>query len=117
MDNQIQILTIPLHQIADEAIKNAQIRSVNLNMPSSQILKKQLQDEGQKVPIIVRKLRENETTDSGAIYGILDGHHRVAILRELCGEEVEAELVESENEVTDLIKAATPNFSHKSLES
>lgn len=107
-------LELPLRKISDSAIKVSQIRAVDKNSTHYTALVKQIKIDGQKIPIMIRRLRAQEITEEYE-YGILDGHHRFAALQELGKEKILAEVVESENEITDLIKSTAPNLTHNSL--
>jgi ParB/RepB/Spo0J family partition protein len=110
-----EVKTINLTEIDSNAITKANLREVTED-DKFDLLCEQINSEGQRNPIVVRELREEESTQPEAKYGILDGHHRYQALQSLNFETINAVIVESDNDTDDLIKAATYNLSQKNLE-
>lgn len=110
------IVEIALGEIDPEAIAIANLRAVNEKSDHFMALLKQIELVDQKEPILVRKLHDDEKKKEGATYGILDGHHRYAVFMALQKEKIQAIIIESENEISDLMQAAGANLSHESLE-
>lgn len=110
-----QIKTIKLTEIDPTAITTANLREVTED-DKFKFLCDQIKNEGQRNPIVIRKLRKNESTQPETKYGILDGHHRYSALLSLNFETANCIEVESDNDTEDLIKAAAYNLSHKNLE-
>lgn len=110
---------IALAEIDPSAIEITNLREISFDSEHFKELCKQLDDKdiGQREPIIIRKLREGEQGKEGTNYGILDGHHRYAAFKKLEKEKIRAEIIESKDEITDLIRVFGVNLSHKSLES
>lgn len=60
-----------------------------------QILKNAIESDGQKYPIVIRRLTSDEmavSTKRGAEYGIIDGHHRFEIAKSQGKSEILAEI-------------------------
>lgn len=112
----MDIVKLALGEIDPEAIAIANLRTVNEESEHFTALLKQIELVDQKEPILVRKLRDGEKKKEGAVYGVLDGHHRYAVFVALQKERIQAIIVESENEISDLMQAAGANLSHESLE-
>ena len=115
--NQAQIQAINLTEIDPNAITAANLREVVQNDDKFKFLCEQIEDDGQLSPIVIRKLREDESTDPNAKYGIIDGHHRFFALKLLQCETVNALEIVTEDELNDLYNAASYNLNHKELES
>lgn len=77
-------------------------------------LKKAIEKDGQNQPIIVRKLTDEEKKNArkNAIYGIIDGHHRFAIAKDLKKEKILAVVDNGASSgVRDIILAMRFNLS------
>lgn len=76
------------------------IRPINKNSSAYQKLKFAIEQDEQRNPITVRKLTDDEKARAteGAIYGIIDGHHRFAVALELGEEEILAGIDERSND-------------------
>lgn len=116
MENlETNITSILLTEIDPDAIEITNIRKVDETSTNFQTLKTHIKTYGQREPILVRRYRDNERHAEGTIYGIVDGHHRFAVTKSLNQTEIKAEIIETKNELDDLIRAAGANFTHKSL--
>ena len=73
-----KVVSILLNQIDGTVIPP--IREVDKKSTAYKKLSHAIQKDGQLHPITVRKLTEDERKDTGAEYGIIDGHHRFAIV-------------------------------------
>lgn len=94
-ENNVQSRNISLQEIDEKVIEN--IREVNPNSTEYQKLKYALEKDGQIHPITVRALTEDEKSvaeNKSAVYGIIDGHHRFSIAKELKQETILATEVE-----------------------
>ena len=80
---------IPLKEIDHAVIKGIRILHKRNNADYLQ-LKKAIEKDGQNQPIIIRKLTDEEKKNArkNAIYGIIDGHHRFAIAKDLKKEKI-----------------------------
>ena len=97
---------IKLNEIDDNIIPG--IRKVNRDKESYKLLENAIAKDGQRNPIIIRKLTEEEKIKAkkGAEYGIIDGHHRYQIAREKNQESILAEIDEEEaSPIRDVILA------------
>lgn len=79
MDNDSSVRAINLNEIDFDVIPK--IRPVNDKTEEYRILENAINADGQRNPITIRLLTEAEKNKahSGAIYGIIDGHHRFHI--------------------------------------
>lgn len=103
---------IPLKQISDKSIPT--IRPVRRkNSADYSQLKKGIEQDGQNQPIVLRKLTDEEKKNTkNAVYGIIDGHHRFAIAKELKQKEILAVIDTAEpSNVHDTIVAMRFNLS------
>ena len=115
MNSDTKIVDIRLTEIDPDAIEITNIRNVDETSTNFKTLKTHISNYGQREPILVRKFRDNETHADGTTYGIVDGHHRFAVIKSLDKAEIKAEVIETKSELDDLIRAAGANFTHKSL--
>ena len=86
---------ISLNEIDENIISN--IRDVNEHSDSFRILTNSIRADHQRHPITLRKLTEDELhrAKSGAIYGIIDGHHRFRVALKLNQTHISAIVVNS----------------------
>ena len=79
MSKNLGVKKVRLGEIDDQAIPK--IRSVDEASEAYRILENAINKDGQRNPITVRPLTEEEKGKAreGAIYGIIDGHHRFHI--------------------------------------
>ena len=86
---------IQISEIDPDIIKL--IRPLDTNSTEYKILKAAIEKDGQRHPITLRKLTEDELqrAKTGAIYGIIDGHHRFHIAKELTEPTIIAEIDQS----------------------
>lgn len=114
-ENNVNSKNIPLQEIDEKVIEN--IREVNPNSTEYKKLKYALEKDGQIHPITVRILTEDERNaaeNKSAVYGIIDGHHRFSIAKELNQETIlatEVERSELEQEYHDKVLAYRLNES------
>ena len=114
-ENNVNSKNIPLQEIDEKVIEN--IREVNPNSTEYKKLKYALEKDGQIHPITVRILTEDERNaaeNKSAVYGIIDGHHKFSIAKELNQETIlatEVERSESEQEYHDKVLAYRLNES------
>ena len=104
---------IPLKEIAHAVIKGIRILHKRNNADYLQ-LKKAIEKDGQNQPIIIRKLTDEEKKNArkNAIYGIIDGHHRFAIAKDLKKEKILAVVDNgASSAVRDAILAMRSNLS------
>ena len=87
--NKEKTQEIPLKDIDHVVIKGIRILHKRNNADYLQ-LKKAIEKDGQNQPIIIRKLTDEEKKNArkNAIYGIIDGHHRFAIAKDLKKEKI-----------------------------
>ena len=84
-----KVQPIPVKQISAKSIPT--IRSVHRKNRADYLqLQKAIEQDGQNQPIIVRKLTDEEKKNEkkNVIYGIIDGHHRFQIAKDLNQEEI-----------------------------
>lgn len=114
-ENNVNSKNIPLQEIDEKVIEN--IREVNPNSTEYKKLKYALEKDGQIHPITVRILTEDERNaaeNKSAVYGIIDGHHRFSIAKELHQETIlatEVERTELDQEYHDKVLAYRLNES------
>lgn len=84
---------IELSQIDENVIKK--VREVNEYSENYSILRNTIIEDEQRYPITLRKLTEAEQVRAkpGAIYGIIDGHHRYRIASKSKKEEILADVL------------------------
>ena len=85
---------IPIDKIDDSII--TLIREIKKDDESFKLLESAIKKDGQRHPITIRKLTDKEKADSNAEYGIIDGHHRFQIAKNLDHSEISAEIDEVE---------------------
>lgn len=90
MNEKEGLLEIRLEEIDAAIIK--QIRPVNKESSEYRKLKTAIEKDGQRHPITVRVLSEEEKSVEGAKYGIIDGHHRYEIAKELSRKTILADI-------------------------
>ena len=97
---------IPLEQISDKSIPT--IRPVHRKNSVDYLqLKKGIEQDGQRQPIVLRKLTDDEkkiSKNAVAVYGIIDGHHRFAIAKDL-----------KQKEILAVIDIAEPSNAHDTI--
>ena len=99
---------IQLDKIDDSII--TAIREIKKDDESFKLLESAIKKDGQRHPITIRKLTDDEKTKSNAEYGIIDGHHRFQIAKNLGHSEISAEIDSEEaSPVRDLILALQLN--------
>lgn len=78
-----QVKEVELKLIDPKAIPL--VRAMSANNEGYTQLKKSIEKDGQKQPIIIRKLtaEERKNLPERVVYGIIDGHHRFAIAQKL----------------------------------
>ena len=83
---------IPLDKIDDSVI--TAIRNIKKDDETYKLLESAIKKDGQRHPITVRKLtgEEKEKSNSNAEYGIIDGHHRFSVAKNLGNTEISAEI-------------------------
>ena len=110
MNRKEKVFEIRLEEIDTTIIK--QIRPVDKESSEYKKLKTAIEKDGQRHPITVRALSDEEKEKTGAKYGIIDGHHRYEIAKEMSREIILAEIdsVESSPE-RDMILAYRLNES------
>lgn len=74
-----QVRYISVNEIDEDIIPK--IREVNTHSDAFKILANSIKEDSQRHPITLRLLTVAEKTLSGAVYGIIDGHHRYRIAR------------------------------------
>lgn len=84
---------IELSQIDENVIKK--VREVNEHSENYSILRNTIIEDDQRYPITLRKLTEAEQVRAkpGAIYGIIDGHHRYRIASKSKREDILADVL------------------------
>lgn len=103
---EIKSKMIELVKIDDNVIPA--IREVNRDTESYKLLENAIKKDGQRNPIIIRKLTEEEKSKvkEGVEYGIIDGHHRYQIALENNQESIHAEIDEEKpSRIRDIILA------------
>lgn len=91
---------IPLDKIDDSVI--TAIRNIKKDDETYKLLENAIKKDGQRHPITVRKLTDEEkakakeNSNPNAEYGIIDGHHRFAVAKNLDNTEISAEIDEVE---------------------
>ena len=91
---------IPLDKIDDSVI--TAIRNIKKDDETYKLLESAIKKNGQRHPITVRKLTDEEkakakeNSNPNAEYGIIDGHHRFAVAKNLDNTEISAEIDEVE---------------------
>lgn len=101
---------IDLDKIDDSII--TAIRNIKKDDKTYELLESAIKKDGQRHPITVRKLTEEEKSkfNSNAEYGIIDGHHRFSVAKNLGNTEISAEIDEVEaSPVRDLSLALQLN--------
>ena len=114
-----QVVSILLNKIDDTVIPP--IREVDRESVAYKKLSYAIQENGQLHPITVRKLTEDERKDTGAEYGIIDGHHRFSIAGDKNEPSILATVVddppEEERKYRDTVMAYRMNESSKQMTS
>ena len=114
-----QVVSILLNKIDDTVIPP--IREVDKKSVAYKKLFYAIQENGQLHPITVRKLTENERKDTDAEYGIIDGHHRFAIVGDKNESSILATVVdtppEEDRKYRDTVMAYRMNESSKQMTS
>lgn len=97
------------------------IRKVDKESVAYKKLSYAIQENGQLHPITVRKLTEEERKNTGAEYGIIDGHHRFAIVEGNNESSILATVVDTPSEedrkYRDTVMAYRMNESSKQMTS
>ena len=114
-----KVVSILLNQIDGTVIPP--IREVDKKSTAYKKLSHAIQKDGQLHPITVRKLTEDERKDTGAEYGIIDGHHRFAIVEGNNESSILATVVDTPSEedrkYRDTVMAYRMNESSKQMTS
>ena len=107
MDKNLAVKNILLDEIDDQVLHK--IRSVDEASEAYRILENAINKDGQRNPITLRFLTEEEKSKArkGAIYGIIDGHHRFHIARKFNRKTI---LVEVDDTPSDPIRDTTLAF-------
>lgn len=103
---EIKSKMIEIVKIDDNVIPA--IREVNRDTENYKLLENAIKKDGQRNPIIIRKLTEEEKAKvkEGVEYGIIDGHHRYQIALENHQESILAEIDEEKpSRIRDIILA------------
>ena len=89
---------ISLYQIDENVIKK--VREVNEHSENYAILWNAIIEDEQRHPITLRKLTEEERhrAKPGAIYGIIDGHHRYRVALKSKKEDILADIIPKDHE-------------------
>ena len=118
-DTKFQAFPILLDKIDETVIPP--IREVDKESIAYKKLSYAIQENGQLHPITVRKLTEDERQDTEAEYGIIDGHHRFAIVKNNNERSILATVVdtppEEERKYRDTVMAYRMNESSKQMTS
>lgn len=114
-----QVVSIELDKIDETVIPK--IRDVDKGSIAYKKLSYAIQENGQLHPITVRKLTEAERKNTDAEYGIIDGHHRFAIVKDNNGSNILATVIDSSSEedrkYCDTVMAYRMNESTKQMTS
>ena len=109
-------LRVKLTEIDSEIISN--IRKLKKKSRAYKILEHAIKQDGQLHPILIRQLTDTEkqTAKEGAMYGIIDGHHRYQIALENNQESILAEIdTGSPSDYRDMELALRLNVSNISM--
>lgn len=109
-------LMVKMTEIDSEVISN--IRKLKKKSRAYKILKHAIKQDGQLNPILIRQLTDTEkqTAKEGAVYGIIDGHHRYQIALENNQESILAEIdTGSPSDYRDMELALRLNVSNISM--
>ena len=106
-------LMVKMTEIDSEVISN--IRKLKKKSRAYKILEHAIKQDGQLNPILIRQLTDTEkqTAKEGAMYGIIDGHHRYQIALENNQEAILAEIDENpQSDYRDMELALRLNVSN-----
>lgn len=109
-------LMVKMTEIDSEVISN--IRKLKKKSRAYKILEHAIKQDGQLNPILIRQLTDTEkqTAKEGAMYGIIDGHHRYQIALENNQESILAEIDENpQSDYRDMELALRLNVSNISM--
>ena len=109
-------LMVKMTEIDSEVISN--IRKLKKKSRAYKILEYAIKQDGQLNPILIRQLTDTEkqTAKEGAMYGIIDGHHRYQIALENNQESILAEIDENpQSDYRDMELALRLNVSNISM--
>ena len=109
-------LMVKMTEIDSEVISN--IRKLKKKSRAYKILEYAIKQDGQLNPILIRQLTDTEkqTAKEGAVYGIIDGHHRYQIALENNQESILAEIDENpQSDYRDMELALRLNVSNISM--
>ena len=114
-----QVISIELNKIDETVIPP--IREVDKESIAYKKLSYAIQENGQLHPITVRRLTEDERKDTDAEYGIIDGHHRFAIVADKHESSILATVIdtppEEDRKYQDTVMAYRMNESSKQMTS
>ena len=106
-------LMVKMTEIDSEVISN--IRKLKKKSRAYKILEHSIKQDGQLNPILIRQLTDTEkqSAKEGAVYGIIDGHHRYQIALENNQESILAEIdTSSPSDYRDMELALRFNISN-----
>jgi len=106
-------LMVKMTEIDSEVISN--IRKLKKKSRAYKILEHAIKQDGQLNPILIRQLTDTEkqAAREGAVYGIIDGHHRYQIALENNQESILAEIDENpQSDYRDMELALRLNISN-----
>ena len=114
-----QVIPIELNKIDETVIPP--IREVDKGSIAYKKLSYAIQENGQLHPITVRRLTEDERKDTDAEFGIIDGHHRFAIVADKHESSILATVIdtppEEDRKYQDTVMAYRMNESSKQMTS
>ena len=107
---------IPLSQIHPSAIAHTNLREIHEG--NLDALAKSMKEDKQRDGILIRKLTKDEKAKANteAEFGIIDGHHRYQVAKDLGCHSIKAVESETDDVQKDLILAARMNFARVNME-